>query len=152
MDYLSSNLNNLLKAIFSPSPNITHAIVLVVFSLIIGLIISSIRMTLLDNFQYWTGIKKEQLDYSKLVDKGKLNLYNAAINNIFRFCQFYGNMFISFSIYLMFYLLKKHNYSSFKPWLIIIITISIMIILYISHRALLKQMNELIKRINKKIV
>lgn len=148
IDYLSYNLHQLIIALFSQSSSVSHVFVLSVISIIFGLIISAFRMVLMDNFQYKTGVTKHTLNFSKLSLENNLNLYSAGINNIFRFCQFYGNMFISCLIFMLFFLIKNWNHFNFKSISIIVIILIVEIILFVSHRSNLRQMNVLIKKIS----
>ena len=64
------------------------------FSIGIGVTIGAIRDMILDQIQFHTGVVKHDLNWSKLSDK-KTAAFDRAVNNTYRFAQFYGNMFIA---------------------------------------------------------
>ena len=137
--YFSYYINQLIIQITSNEPKISHIIVLFMVSLIFGLIIGAIRTLILDKIQFLTGIEKAKINYSKLTSEDNRKFFDAAINNVYRFCQFYGNMFITIFAYLIIYIFKHWKQNDFKSITVTGIILIIEVILFINHRLYLKE-------------
>jgi hypothetical protein len=145
--YFSNYINQLIIQITSSEPKINHVIILLIVSLICGLIISAIRNLILDKIQFWTGVKEQTTDYSKLKSEGTQKLFDAAVNNIYRFCQFYGNIFITIFAHLLIYIFNHWKHNDLKSYTVTGIIIIIEVILFINHRSLLKEIQVVKKEI-----
>ena len=92
--YISARIDHLLHAVEEGQVFLGPAVVLVVGALVAGLIISSIRTVAVDSLLYKAGIPKPQVDYKKLTSAEKWAVYSQVVENIYRFYQFYGNIFL----------------------------------------------------------
>ena len=79
-------------------------------SLSTGLIISVIRWAIVDTIHHHTCIVKPDFNFSKL--HNRLDAYEAAIENHYRFYQYYGNMFIAIFIAYLCHQLSLETW----PW------------------------------------
>ena len=66
-----------------------------VMSLVVGLIVDSIREILLDGILYKFFVERNSPDVSKYSDTTKYNVFSGVIENYFRYYQFSGNTLIA---------------------------------------------------------
>ena len=140
--YVSPRASELIAASLSKDASAGVLLVLVLFSLAAGVVVSAFRGLALDWVQFKTGINKPTLDYSKLTDEHTLNAFNEAIANTFRFSQFYGNMFVAMAL-----LLAGKCWSGFDPkneWLVYSVLAITIVVLFCSHR---RQLDQTYKRL-----
>jgi hypothetical protein len=95
LSYLSPRVSGIMSALLSKDQSFGASFITVAIALAAGMIISGIRAFVLDSLHQKTWKSMPDLDYSKLTDKDKLAVFNEAINNTYRFYQFYGNMFVA---------------------------------------------------------
>ena len=93
--YLSQRIAQVFDAVLSKDQSVGASFLVLVGSLIVGMVLSSIRALVLDWLHDKTGAAIDELDYSKLSDKEKLAAFQQAIVNTYRYYQFYGNMVLS---------------------------------------------------------
>ena len=92
--YISPEAKALFNLSLAPDSGLSAELGIGLFSIAAGIIISAIRDLVLDTIQSKIGVTKPTLDYSKLSDANIRNEFNDAINNTYKFAQFYGNMFV----------------------------------------------------------
>jgi hypothetical protein len=137
MTYLSPRASEIIAASISKDASAGALLLLVLFSLVAGVVVSAFRGLVLDSLQFKTGVDKPTLDYSKLTSEHTLNAFKEAIANTYRFSQFYGNMLVA-----MVLLLAGKCRSNFDPkreWLVYSILTITIIVLFCSHRKQLDQ-------------
>jgi hypothetical protein len=100
LKYLSEEVSQLIQAAQANPINIGALIFLGTASLIAGLIVSAFRSVVLDELHYNAGIQRPQTDYSKLTGD-KLKLFQEMVENVYRYYQFYGNLFSSLTALLI---------------------------------------------------
>jgi len=76
------------------------SVLIVLGGLLAGIIVSGFRAFLLDWIHLKTGVKPRALNYRVLANKETLEAYKEAINNTYRFYQFYGNTVLSLTFFL----------------------------------------------------
>jgi len=94
MRYVSLRIDHLLSAVEEGQVFVGPATILIVGALAAGLIISSVRVVLVDPLIHLTGVPKPRTDYRKLAPPEKWAVYSQVVENIYRFYQFYGNIFL----------------------------------------------------------
>lgn len=91
----SPRISEVFSALLSKDQAFGASFMITVLALSAGLVISGIRAFALDFLHEKTWPSMPDLDYSKLNSEGKLEVFKEAINNTYRFYQFYGNMFVA---------------------------------------------------------
>lgn len=100
-------------------------------SLVAGLIVSAMRATLLDFVHHKTGIPRPDLDYSKL--QANKDAFNIVIEQLYRYYQFYANMFVAALVAYTGHLISGSKY----PWNEVglsIIFVALEIVLFLASR------------------
>lgn len=92
--YVSSRIDHLLNLVEEGQVFIGPATILIISALVTGLIISSARVVLVDPLIHITGVPKPRTDYKKLAPSEQWAVYSQIVENIYRFYQFYGNIFL----------------------------------------------------------
>jgi hypothetical protein len=92
--YISNQIDQLLQTIEKGQSFVGPAAMLVMGALVAGLIISSVRVVVFDPLIHLTGVPKPKVDYKKLDSAEKRAAYNELVDNIYRYYQFYGNVFL----------------------------------------------------------
>ncbi|HEY2295645.1 MAG TPA: hypothetical protein VGM86_33490 [Thermoanaerobaculia bacterium] len=92
--YLSFRIDHLLKVVEEGQAFIGPAAILIMGALVAGLIISSVRVVLVEPLIHFTGVPKPRTDYKKLAPAEQWAVYSQIVENIYRFYQFYGNIFL----------------------------------------------------------
>jgi hypothetical protein len=70
-------------------------ILLALATLAVGLIVSSLRVVLLEPIFHVTGVRQEKVDYQKLANADQREFFKEMIKNVYRYEQFYGNTFLA---------------------------------------------------------
>jgi hypothetical protein len=104
-------------------------------SLAIGLLISAVRWLVIDHIHEWTGVPYPDLNFTNLKDKDRYAAFVGAVENHFRYYQYYSNTLISAICAFICYLCTKGN-PSLKIW---VATIAITIALFLGSRDALKK-------------
>jgi hypothetical protein len=135
--YISPVVDQLVALTYTKDGRVTIGIVILLFSLSAGVVVSAVRANVLDLIQERTGVEKPPFDFSKLKSDDKvLKAYEAAISNTYRFAQSYGNTFVA----LLFVAVAK-TWAAGGPLaggpVMIVIGISL-IVLFIVHRQQLR--------------
>ncbi len=93
-------------------------------SLALGLLTSAIRTAVFDEFLYRiTRLKPPNINSAKLKNKETLEGFNAAIENHYRYYQYYANSLIAIAIAAVYYLATKGPPSTIITILVIIIIV-----------------------------
>lgn len=134
--YFPPRASEVIVASLSRDASAGTLLLLVLFSLAAGVVVSAFRGLVLDGLQFKTGVNKPTLDYSKLINEHTLKAFNEAIANTYRFSQFYGNMLVA-----MVLLLAGRCWSHFdwNEWIIYTILVITIFVLFLSHRRQLDQ-------------
>jgi hypothetical protein len=116
LSYASETIRNILDTIKGKDPSLGIVFYALIAALICGLILSAFRSVILE-WVYckwkWEGkikgkrvlfkikpVDRSPVVYAKLLDDKKLALYQASVDNNYRYYQFYGNLCISLSLLL----------------------------------------------------
>jgi hypothetical protein len=91
--YVSPRISALWSMLESGQIVIGPLILLAVATLAVGLIVSSLRVVLLEPIMYRTGVQREKVNYKKLADHREF--FDEMIENVYRYEQFYGNVFLA---------------------------------------------------------
>ena len=140
--YVSPRASELVTACLAMDTGAGVWLMLLLFSLAAGIVVSAFRALAVDNLQFFTGVQKPNLDYSKLTNENTLGVFNEAIANTYRFAQFYGNMLVS----VVLLLLAKLWFSSdiLDQWLVFAVMSLAVLVLFIAHRS---QLDETYKKL-----
>ncbi|MCH7501089.1 MAG: hypothetical protein IH886_13980 [Nitrospinae bacterium] len=141
LKYFSPPISGIIEKSLSDNSNVGAMLVLLLSSLGIGIIVSAFRSLTLDKIC----LKFPDLDYSKLADEKRLAAFNEVITNIFRYSQFYGNMFISIFVLMLGNIYAVLNLNQNVIFYIALITT--MGILWKSHHRDLKATYDRLKEI-----
>jgi hypothetical protein len=109
-------------------------------SLALGLLISAIRWAIVEQFLYRaTGLRHADIDDTKLKNKDTLAAFQAAIQNHFRYYQYYSNTFVAIVSALLFNLAFAKEK---VPWWAVMLVIVIAVILIFASRSEPRSFNE----------
>jgi hypothetical protein len=96
------------KSITTDAPTVGGFLYVALASLAVGLIVSAIRWMIVDAIMHWTGVRQpNKIDYGHLKDKDVLNAFEAAVENHYRYYQYYSNSLVSVLASLVVCLLIK---------------------------------------------
>jgi hypothetical protein len=139
--YAFTNISPEAKEVFdlsvTPETGVSAELGIGLFSIAAGIIISAIRDFVLDEVQFRTGVSKPDLNWAKLSDEGVNNAFKGAIDNVYRFAQFCGNMFVAVFILVGFRIYNAITVGN--GWPTTLILIASLLCLFIAHRRQLRQ-------------
>ncbi len=95
---LSPRVAALFEQVVSKDSNVGASFLLLVAGLIVGTVVSGLRAVSLDLLIMW---HKPKLNFGSITAKDTRVAYKEAVNNTYRFSQFYGNMFLALGFYLV---------------------------------------------------
>jgi hypothetical protein len=105
-------------------------------SLALGLLVSAARQIVLDQLLYSTGIDRiADGNWAKLKDKDVFVAFNGAIENQYRYYQYYGNTLVAIVVACIVYLLHGDPAPSRTTWTAALVAI---IVLFFASRIELK--------------
>ena len=130
--YVSPQVRAMFSASFSEGGGFGLEVAILLFSLTAGIVVGAVRALLLDKVHALTGVRRPDLDYSKLKDKETRNAFKEVISNRYRFAQFYGNTLVA----LMFFgALRVASYDSppLSRWVSVLLA-GALLVLFVQHR------------------
>jgi hypothetical protein len=87
------------------SPTIAGFLYSTLASLAVGLLISAVRWVLIDHIHKYTGVRDPGMKFANLKDKDRLAGFTGAVENHYRYYQYYANTFVAlvgaFAIYVV---------------------------------------------------
>jgi hypothetical protein len=93
-----------------------------------GLMISAIRWASVDQFFERSGVlKRPPLDLSALTDKDVLAAFNGAVENHYRYYQYYSNAFVAVAVAFTAYVLSVLKNDVWRSWLIVHVVLVVLI-------------------------
>lgn len=96
------------KSAEGDAPTVGGFLYIALASLAVGLIVSAIRWMIIDALMHWTGVlQSNKIDYGQLKDKDILNAFQAAVENHYRYYQYYSNSLVSVLASFIIYLVIK---------------------------------------------
>jgi hypothetical protein len=109
---LSQRVAELFTQVVTKDSTVGASFLLLVGGLVVGTVISGVRAVTLDWILVW---HKPKLKFRSLADKDTRIAHKEAINNTYRFYQFYGNMVLALAFYISVrYLLAGVDYHKEK--------------------------------------
>jgi len=93
--YVSPRISALWSMLESGQIIVGPLILLAVAALAAGLIVSALRVVVLEPIFCLTGVQEKELNYQKLANPDHLELFKEMIENVYRYAQFYGNMLLA---------------------------------------------------------
>jgi hypothetical protein len=99
--HFSPRVDSLWHAVESGTKVVGPLVVLATAALIAGLVVSSFRTIVLEPIFYRTGIQRAEIKYDKIASADNRELFKEMIENVYRFHQFYGNLAIAISFYVI---------------------------------------------------
>lgn len=140
LSYISEHISNLFQAAQSVPINIGAIFFLVTAALVVGLIVSSLRVSLLEPLHYKTGVTKPTIDYHKLETTDKLSLFKEIVENVYRYHQFYGNIMLALLLLLItrYLIAKSPIFDSAKTFTLFFVNSAGIVFLFIASRKTLK--------------
>jgi len=137
LTYFSLEVSDVFTSSLAPHSGITAELGIGLFSIGAGIIVSALRDMALDKIQICTSSINTEIDYSKLADKDKMEAFKGVIENLYRYTQFYGNMFVSLLV-----LIGARLFSAPQSAILTAVNILLLvalIVLFIAHRRSLGQ-------------
>ena len=106
------------------APSIGDFLYATIASLAVGLLISAVRWLFVDQLFFrlcgllLSNLRRPKLDFSLLKNKDTLEAFSAAVNNHYRYYQYYSNTFISLTIVYVTYASEKKGvwFSQLTIW------------------------------------
>lgn len=87
------------------SPSVAGFLYSTLASLAVGLLISAVRWMLIDSIHKCTGVRDPRMKFASLKDKDRLAAFTGAVENHYRYYQYYANTLIAlvgaFAIYVV---------------------------------------------------
>jgi hypothetical protein len=93
--YVSPRISALWSMLESGQVVIGPLILLALATLAVGLIVSSLRVVLLEPIFHVTGVRQENIDYQKPANADQREFFKEMIKNVYRYEQFYGNTLLA---------------------------------------------------------
>lgn len=146
LSYLSPRVEGIFNALLSKDQSFGAAFIVLAAALVGGIVVSSIRELTLDWIHMKTGVTLGQLDYGRLRDKETLAAFSSAINNTYRYYQFYGNTLVSLA-FLTFvrYLVVGVDIASQKT--LFLASLGALLVLFIRSRGSLQETGKVLNQI-----
>ena len=95
---LSQKVADLFAQVVTKDSTVGASFLLLVGGLVVGTVVSGLRAVSLDGLIMWN---KPKLNFRSLAVKDTRVAYKDALNNTYRFYQFYGNMFLALGFYVV---------------------------------------------------
>jgi hypothetical protein len=108
-------------------------------SLALGLLISAVRWLIIDHLHDITGVSDPGMNFANLKDKDRFAAFLGAVENHYRYYQYYANTLVSIISAFAIYLYLGKQKPSFSIWLI---TIAVVVALFLGSRDALKKYYE----------
>jgi len=144
--YISPHIARLVNALAQGDASLGTSLGVFLLSLAVGVMISCVRAQILDTLQFKTGVEKPDLNMERLKDANVRAAYEQAVSNVYRFSQFYGNMFVSVAGLIVLKFGVDSNLIS-KQWELFVLMFAAAVILFISHRRGLAETYKTISKI-----
>jgi hypothetical protein len=146
LTYISDWVRQVFNALLNKDASIGAAFIISIAALAVGAIISAIRDLVLDRIQYLAGAEKPPHCISALRDANVLSAFKEAVNNTYRFAQFYGNMALALGAMLIFKFTVARD-PVHGAVTLLSCGIATVVLLLICHRRALKDCNRKLKQI-----
>jgi hypothetical protein len=139
LTYSHDELGKWLKDMSSKdAPLIGSFLFATIASLALGLLVSAFRSAIVDPLLYKTGLKRPRINSSKFKNKDTLAAFSAAIENHYRYYQYYANCFVAIAAAFGYYLVEKEPPAA-QIWVLVVVTL---IVLGRAAREELRSFNE----------
>src|ERR1700730_16476453 len=137
LSYSSPEIDGwLAKSNAANAPTIGGFLYATLTSLALGLLISAFRYLIIDGFLHRvTGLNPE-FDFTKLKDKDALAMFQAAVENHYRYYQYYSNTFVALVMAFPLYVVYARERPSCVVWIVFIVTL--VVLAFASHDCLKK--------------
>ncbi len=126
----------LLKSGSNQAPTVGGFLYATLASLALGLLISAVRWLIIDHLHQWTGVRHPNMNFANLKDKDRFAAFLGAVENHYRYYQYYANTLIALIGAFVIYLFLGKQKPSVTMWLI---TIGIVVALFFGSRDALKK-------------
>jgi hypothetical protein len=106
LTYSFPELDKLLpKSTEAEAPTVGGFLYVTLASLAVGLMVSALRWMFIDTLLYrLTGVKKPNIDFSKLKDGDTYSAFQGVVENHYRYYQYYSNALVSVAVAFVAYL------------------------------------------------
>ncbi len=95
LSHVSPRISALMTALAGKDASLGTSLAVLLAALAAGVMTSGVRALVIDWLQHETGVQKPPLNYRALTDTTVLGAFKEAVANVYRFSQFYGNMFVA---------------------------------------------------------
>jgi hypothetical protein len=140
--YVSSRIDQILRIVEDGQVFVGPGAILIMGALVAGLIVSSVRVVVLDPVIHRTGVPKPRVDYGKLITPEKRVVFNEVVENVYRFYQFYGNIFLALLLLaiLRYGVAGAPILSSAESFALFVITLGAIVALFVAARQSMRQL------------
>jgi hypothetical protein len=102
LSYVSPRIRQLIDSLSKGEAALGPSLLLLAISLVSGLVISAFREYVLEALHRLTGLKTTPLSHAALKDPDRFKVFQETIENRYRYSQFYGNLFLSLVLLILF--------------------------------------------------
>jgi hypothetical protein len=139
LTYISPWARQVFNLVLSKDSSVGATFIIFLAALAIGIIVSALRGLVLDAIQFKSGVSRlPQINLGKIRDPNVLSAFKEAINNVYRFSQFYGNMAVALTMLLAFKFIIAGD-SIASSWAVFTCLVITIVALVVSHRRQLKE-------------
>jgi hypothetical protein len=140
--FVSFRIDHLLNLVEEGQVFLGPATILIISALVTGLIISSVRVVLVEPLIHITGVPKPRVNYKKLAPPEQWAVYSQVVENIYRFYQFYGNILLGLLMLgvLRYGIAGSPIVSSAQNIALFVLTLGSVVTLFFAARQSMKQL------------
>ena len=95
LSVVSPRISGLMNTLAGKDASLGTSVAVLLAALAAGVMMSGMRALVIDWLQHNTGVRRPDLNYRALTDRAVLGAFKEAVANVYRFSQFYGNMFVA---------------------------------------------------------
>ncbi|HEV3457044.1 MAG TPA: hypothetical protein VHG32_10825 [Thermoanaerobaculia bacterium] len=140
--YVSLRIDYLLQRVESGQALLGPGLFLLIAAVVAGLIVSAARMVVFEPILYRTGVGRPNVNYKALASPETLSVYIQVVDNVYRFYQFYGNIFLALLLMalLRYAVAGAAITSSLAAVSLFMLTVGAILALFIAARLSMKQL------------
>jgi len=90
-------------------------------SLSLGLLISAVRWAVVDHIHYCTGVRDHGMNFANLKDKDRFAAFQGAVENHYRYYQYYANTLIAIMAAFAIHVFAAHRKPGLTAWVVVIL-------------------------------
>jgi hypothetical protein len=119
----------LAKSSAANAPTIGGFLYATVASLALGLLVSAFRYLIIDNFlRYVTCLRYPDFDFTKLKDEDAYRVFQGALENHYRYYQYYSNTLVALIMAFSLYVMSAREWPRPVVWIVVIATALVLLL------------------------